>query len=466
MIGWDFDTRVKLERDDPAPGVPNDLGRLLNYAARKNKNLHVYMLRWDLAFMAVPFRGTTPMFLLNWIASKRMHFRLDSHHPDYACHHQKIAVIDDAMAFCGGIDMTSNRWDTPAHLDHDPRRVHPDGTPHGPWHDATVAVHGEIAQALGDLARQRWYLATGNRIEAPAPGKARWPEGLKAEFHDLDVAIARTEPQYDGQEEAHEIEALYLAAIAAAKTSIYLESQYFSGHKIAHAVLDRLAEPNGPEVVIVNPLRAEGWLEEEAMGTARAVLLEKLQRADHNHRLRFYSPATEEGAPIYVHAKILAVDDILLRVGSSNINNRSMGLDTECDLALEARDDNPQAEDVRRAILRVRDALIAEHLGMKRDAFRAVLDAHGGSLVRTLDQLVKPEGRSLRPFTPPHLSPDERKLGETHALDPSKPEAMDKMFVKMMRVFTPRHFVAAGASVLALAGAVTLDLRRARYKPR
>ncbi len=99
---------------------------------------------------------------------------------------------------------------------------------------------------------------------------------------------------------------------------------------------------------------------------------------------------------------------------------------------------------------------------MERDAFRETLDAQDGSLIRTLDQLVRPTGRSLRPFTPPHLTPEERELGETHALDPSKPEAMDKMFVKVLRVFTKRHFAAATASVLAFVGAIALDWRRVR----
>ena len=45
---------------------------------------------------------------------------------------------------------------------------------------------------------------------------------------------------------------------------------------------------------------------------------------------------TDGGAPIYVHSKVLVVDDRLLRIGSSNINNRSMGFDSECDVAIEA----------------------------------------------------------------------------------------------------------------------------------
>ena len=395
LIGWDFTTNVRLDRDDPTSGVPNTLGRLLNYAVARNKRLQIYVLRWDLAFLRAPFRGTTPLFLLELIAHPRLHFHLDSHHPAEGCHHQKIAVIDDAVAFCGGIDITVGRWDTPAHLDHDPRRVYPDETPHGPWHDATTAVHGDAAKALGELARHRWFLGEGERIEPPPPGQVRWPEGLHAEFRDVDVAIARTEPRYDGQPEVHEIEALYLAAIRAARRCIYLESQYFSASIIANAVLDRLRERNGPEVVVVNPHEMEGWLEEETMGSSRAVLVERLRAADHENRFRIYTPVTEEGRDIYVHAKVLVVDDALLRVGSSNINNRSLGLDTECDLAVEARPGQPHVAKVRHAILQVRDALLAEHLGVEKDELRRVIESRGGSVIGAIDQLIRPRGRRL-----------------------------------------------------------------------
>lgn len=457
LIGWDFDTRIKLDRDRPEPGIPNTLGHLLQYVVHHNKNLHVHVLRWDLAFLEVPFRGTTPLFIVNWLASPRLHLKLDSHHPEEACHHQKIAVIDDALAFCGGIDITLNRWDTPEHLDQDPRRTHPDGTPHGPWHDVTTAVDGDAARALGDLARKRWYLATHHQIEPPPPGQIRWPDHLEAQFHDVDIAIARTEPAYGEQRQAHEIEALYLAAIAAAERTIYLESQYFSGHRIAHAIAARLAEPHGPEIVVVNPRRAEGFLEEEAMGSARAVLLEHCRRLDRHHRLRFYTPVTESRKDIYVHAKVLVIDDQLLRVGSSNINNRSMGLDTECDLAIEAKPNRP---DTRRAILEVRDSLIAEHLGVSRATFDRALRSHRGSLTRALDQLVRRRGRSLKPFTPPKLTRTERRLGESHALDPSHPEPMDETFVETLRVITPKSAILPAAAALALGAALALDRRR------
>jgi phospholipase D1/2 len=450
MVGWDFNTSIDLERDGRHdPSVPNVLGEFLTYAVKRNRNLHVHLLRWDMAFLKMPWRGTTPFVLLNWLTSKRIHFRLDSSHPSGACHHQKIVVIDDALAFCGGIDVTMHRWDTPEHRDDDPRRHEANGALYGPWHDATTAVEGEIARALGDLARERWLAATGETLEPPPKVEPRWPGMLEPAFHDVEVAIARTwpehqEPNKSSVPEAREIENLYLAAIAAARQAIYLESQYFAAPKISAAIAARLGEPDGPEIIIVNPKRADGWLEEEAMGSARAVLLGKLQHADPYGRLRFVTPVTEGGADIYVHAKILVIDDWLLRVGSSNINNRSMGLDTECDLAVEASSGNAGAEnavsgndrpDVRAAILAVRDALFAEHLGVSVQMLRTTLD-ETGSMTAAFDRLAKSSGRTLKPFEIPELNDVERSLVKSSALDPDAPEKMAANFIKALRLIT------------------------------
>ena len=454
LIGWDFDTRIELDRERPDPDVPNQLGELLSHVVRRNPELHVFVLRWDLAFLKMPLRGVTPLFILDWMTSRRLHFSLDEHHPKGACHHQKILVIDDAIAFCGGIDITLGRWDTPAHQDRNPRRVKPNGEPHKPWHDVTTAVDGEAAQALGELARARWLAATGRRLPVPPAGRLQWPDTLRAEFRDVEVGIARTQPRYEAQNEVREIEALYLSAIASAERCIYLESQYFSSHRVSGALQKRLSEANGPEIVIVNPRQAEGWLSEKVMGSARALLLGRLRDADRYGRLRFYTPVTEGGYDIYVHAKVLVIDDTLLRVGSSNINNRSMGVDTECDLAIEAPSGDPAGHATSQAILRVRDTLLSEHLGVDRHELRRTLNESDGSLVKSLDRLVRPTGRTLVPFQPPELSQAERVLARTNLLDPEHAEGMDKTFERTLRVLTPWRGVGLAFAGVALGGAV------------
>jgi phospholipase D1/2 len=445
MVGWDFHTGIKLERDgDATPGVPNTLGDFLSFVVKRNPALHVHVLRWDLAFMKMPMRGTTPLVLLNWLTSRRIHFRLDGNHPAGGCHHQKIVVIDDRLAFCGGIDTTVGRWDTGAHVDDDPRRDEPDGKRHGPWHDVTTAVDGDAARALGDLARMRWHAATGHTLQPPPASAAiPWPASLEPRVRDVMVGIARTWPKTAEMPETREIEALYLAAIAAARHTIYLESQYFAAPRIAAAIATRLAEPDSPEIIIINPKRADGWLEEEAMGSARALLLRDLNRLDHAGHLRFATPVTEGDADIYVHAKVLIIDDTLLRVGSSNINNRSMGIDTECDLAIEVPPDGADRPDLRAAILDVRDNLLAEHLGTTVEIIRHAIAAHG-SLIRAYDALLPTAGRRLAPFHAPPINDLEAKIAKSGVLDPDSVEAMAPNFLRALRLINkprPKHLL-------------------------
>jgi phospholipase D1/2 len=462
MIGWDFDTRIALDPDADDPEVPDKLGQFLNYVVRRRRGVEIFVLRWDLSFLKMPFRGTTPLFVLDWMTSRRLHFRLDSQHPPEACHHQKIVVVDDMLAVCGGIDMTVDRWDTPDHPDRDSHRVRPSGEPYGPWHDTTMVVEGDVASRLGELARDRWFRATGNRIGPPPPRDPIWPLQLQVDFRGVDVAIARTIPEYDGVPEVREIEALYLAAIAAAKHTIYIETQYFSSSRVADALASRLAEDSGPEVIVINPRRAAGWLEEKAMGSARALFVERLRKADRNDRFRFFCPVTENGRDIYVHAKVMVIDDVLLRVGSSNLNNRSMGLDTECDLAIEAGVGGDAA--TKKAIIGVRDRLVAEHLGAEADVLRDAIAAGDGSLVDAVDKLRRDKGRSLRPFIPPQLSEVDKLIAETELLNSDQPESMSKAFMRTMNALpTPgwRAWTVA-AAVLGVGVSVLLWNRQRR----
>jgi len=95
---------------------------------------------------------------------------------------------------------------------------------------------------------------------------------------------------------------------------------------------------------------------------------------------------------VMVHSKLMIVDDVLLHVGSANLNNRSIGLDTECDLAIEAR---TQGE--RSAIERLRNRLLGHHCGVAADAVAASL-TQTGSLVRTALTL-RAAGHYLAPVT-------------------------------------------------------------------
>ena len=129
---------------------------------------------FDLAkSIGLGLRASTPVGLL----------RLDAAYPPGASHHHKIVVVDDCLAFCGGIDMTSNRWDTPAHLDDDPRRIGPTGQAYGAWHDTIMAVEGPAATAVGELARERCHHDAAAAAQRLNPANQSCP--LKVEGKDV-----------------------------------------------------------------------------------------------------------------------------------------------------------------------------------------------------------------------------------------------------------------------------------------
>ena len=425
LIGWDFDTRICLDYDAD-DGAPAELGAFLSWLPKNRPGLNVHILKWDMGAIKLLGRGTTVLRLVRWAASNQIHFKLDGAHATGASHHHKICVIDDALAFCGGIDMTGSRWDTREHRDGDEHRKRPTTRrPYDPWHDATMAVDGDVAAALGDHARGRWREAGGKSIRAPRRKSDPWPPELDAQFNDVDIAIARTRAAFDGHDCIREIEALYLAMIRRAKRFVYAENQYFASRAIADAIEERLAEPDGPEFVIVNPKSGQGWLDEEAMSPARAELFRRLQKADKHGRFRIFTPVTAKGEDIYVHSKITIVDDEMLRVGSANMNNRSLGLDSECDLLIDATRRRNAAAAANIAALRT--DLLAEHLAASSDAIEGRM-AKTGSLIATIESFARGRGRGLVPFVPPKPNKIERELARNEALDPeSAGEAFEPM---------------------------------------
>ena len=397
LIGWDFDFEIEMlpgESDEEglAPdGLPNALGEFVRAAVRSPAAPEIYMLKWNGAVLLAPGR-IAPGLAMQVLSDDRIHFALDGHHPFGACHHQKIVVVDDALAFCGGIDATEDRWDTSDHAPGDPRRVRKDGSPSQPWHDATTAMTGPVAEALGEFARTRWHRATGETLEDPAPRDedVAWPESVPVAMRGVDVGIARTDPPYDGEEMIAEIERLYLDAIGAAREVLYLESQYLSGESICAALEARLREEGGPEIVVLNPQAAQAALEDAAMHVLRGRMIERLEAADRGGRFRIYHPVNAAEEPIYVHAKVLIADDRHLHIGSSNLDDRSMGFDTECDVAIDAHD-----EETARAIAAFRLKLVGEHLGAAPEAVERAW-AEAGTLIGAIEALNPERGRGLR----------------------------------------------------------------------
>lgn len=425
IVGWDIDSRTRLVHDDALPDeTPVTLFDCLAAAVRRHRRLHAYVLDWDYATLYGLGREWLPIFKMNWSAPRRMHFHLDDHHPFGSSRHQKIVVIDDTVAFVGGLDLTKCRWDTPEHRPDDPRRVGPGGEPYPPFHDVQMMVDGPAAATLGQLVRERWWRATGQRLDAPGDCDGDpWPKFVTPDLTDVDVAIARTEPRYDGQEPVQEIRQLYLDAIAGAHRHIYLENQYLTSEVIGEALATRLSEPDGPEIVLVGPRQTDGWLTQNTMDMLRARLLQRLRRNEHHERLRACYPdvAGLKDTCVNVHAKLAVFDDECLLVGSANLNNRSLAIDSECNLALVARGE----ERISRAIARLRDRLVAEHLGVRPDDVAGIIAGEGSLIAAT--RLAGANGHSLREIddaVPPEI---DVLVPCAEIVDPEQPVSFEQL---------------------------------------
>ncbi|WP_142848805.1 VTT domain-containing protein [Telmatospirillum sp. J64-1] len=414
IIGWEIDSRTRLDRSTEADGT--EIGLLLDSLVRNRPGLDCRMLIWDSPLLYSLDREFLPEIKLDWLTHPHLRFRLDSDHPLVASHHQKLVVVDDKVAFCGGIDITARRWDCPEHRPDDRRRSDPGHPNYPPFHDLMMMVEGPVAAELGKIARQRWQRASGETPPpVPADCPSPWPdEKVAADLRAVQVAIALTSPAWDGNEEIRDVEALYLDMIKAARRFIYIENQYFVSRKIGKAIARRLWEDDPPEVVIVTPRRQENLVEQTAMGLERIRLCQRLKRLDRHDRLRVLWPEVA-GRALHVHSKLMIVDNAMVRIGSANLNNRSMGVDTECDLMIESCGDGR----IEKSVAGLLHRLLGEHLGASPQEVAQAIERKGG--LRGAIGALGHEERRLVPLenTPPPSAVD---LGAASLLvDPERP---------------------------------------------
>lgn len=432
IIGWDLDSRIRLRRGKVEQQEP--LGQFVDRLAREKPDLHIYLLEWDFAMLYSMERETLPVMSFGWQTHERVHFELDDDHPVGASHHQKIVVVDDRLAFVGGFDLASCRWDTCEHaLNHPERRDN--GESYGPFHDVQILVDGDVAKALADLARKRWQKVTGDELHViHGMEHDPWPKDLRPDLEQAEVAILRTRPEYEDNTEVREIETFYLDAINRAEASIYIENQYLTSHTICAALEKSLRKQDGPEIMLVLPRKCSGWLEEETMGALRQRLLKRLFQADEQKRLKICYPDRKglDDAIINVHSKVLIVDDELLTIGSANLSNRSMGFDTECNLALSAEGQSH----IQDAIDRFRNRLLAEHLGTTAEKVTTSLD-ETGELFKTIAALNNGE-RSLQELPRADNTSMTAALSASEIIDPERPIGIEQL-LDYLDVDTDHH---------------------------
>lgn len=430
FLNWAFEPGTVLEPMADRPRrEQQDIAAFLRQLSAERPELEIRILCWQSALPVAATQDFFPIKGRRAFAGTRVRFRLDGRLPNGACHHQKALIIDDALAFCGGGDIGPDRWDTAAHMDDDPRREKGrDGL--GTFdsrHEVMGLVDGAPAQHLGELFRERWRRATGETLPEPEPPQPTpqdgapdlWPERISAQFSGISAGIARSAAAWRGAPETRENERLHLAAFAAARRLIYLENQYFASPLMAEALAARLAEPDGPEVVLVSHRRSPSWFDHMTMDRTRSLFIRRLRRADVFGRLRTFYPVTPLGRTIIVHAKLSIIDDVMLRIGSANLNNRSTGFDTECDLVFEAA--GPGAATARARIGALTVRLIAHWLGTDEARVETAW-AEARSLGGALDRLRTEGLVRLRPLEPEPLGPLATFIAAFHLGDPLGPD--------------------------------------------
>ncbi|MBX3227318.1 MAG: phospholipase [Labilithrix sp.] len=408
LLGWQFDSDVQLLRgDDLPPGTaPEDvtLLRFLDRLCRERPELEARVLAWDHSVVFALEREVLQKLYFDAITCSRFEFRWDSTVPLGGSHHQKVAIVDGRIAFFGSQDICQSRWDDSTHRVDNELRISR-GDPHQPYHEVQVALTGAPVSSLIELFVARWYGATGERLDRTRlvdEGGEAMP-GLEfpitLPIPAARMGLARTVPEVPGRAPVQEVGALYVRAIEGAERLIYIESQYLTSCVVRDALISRMrnSERAKLDIVVVLPHKPEKLKEEVTVGVPQTSLLRLLQQeaAQYGHRLGLYNVvagAKDDGTPIYVyiHSKLMIVDDRYFIVGSANLTNRSMTIDSEIVAAYEAR---PHDRALVNALRRIRVRLLLEHTGERADV-RTLVRPEG--LVSRLDALAAEGTTRLR----------------------------------------------------------------------
>lgn len=401
IAGWQLDSRVRLLRGDDATSAGGEapLLEFLEECCRRCESLQVYILAWDFSVLYSLERESLQEIRFGWTSHERVHFHFDSVHPVGASHHHKFVVADDAVAFVGGMDVCADRWDRPQHEETCPERVNPRGKTYGPYHDVQAMVLGPAARAVTRSFRERWHRATGKALRLPR-GESLDPAELEAtlSIESRKVAFSRTVGKMISPpvEPVEEVRALYRDAIRRARSLIYMENQYFTSQAVVSALRERMTDRGLPslEVVLILPPDPGNMLERLALMALQSRYVESLGRLarEHGHQFGVYCVSAGDDW-VYIHSKVMIVDDRLLTVGTANTTNRSMGLDSEINLTWETTDPD---DALGRSLARARVALMGHLAGLPESEHEG-LRRHG-EIVSSLDRGAGDGSLRLRPY--------------------------------------------------------------------
>jgi phosphatidylserine/phosphatidylglycerophosphate/cardiolipin synthase-like enzyme/uncharacterized membrane protein YdjX (TVP38/TMEM64 family) len=436
IVGWDIDSRTQLvgSQKQPEDGFSPVFSEFLSELAASKSHLEIYLLLWDFSAVYAVEREAFPRLSLQWSTPPRVTLCMDGAVPFGSSQHQKLIVVDDALAFSGGLDLTIRRWDRSDHTPNNPERVDPSGPPYPPFHDVQMMVDGEAALALAQLVRRRWCHAHGTEPPVEPLGNP-WPTCIQPHFENVAIGIARTQPEYGAQKSVQEVQNLYLDSIERAEKSIYIENQFLTSMPVAECLAKRLRARQELEVLMVAPRTYDSWIISKTLGCERAEFYRTVKAAGGD-RVSLCYPRVEAGPDVantMVHSKVMIVDDRFLRIGSANLNNRSMGADTECDLAIEA-----SAATERKAITDVRNQLLADHCGVSEGKVAETLKIQG--LITAANSLAG-NGHRLCSLKEELASVESVPQVITEVVDPEKPLGTLYPWSKL------KHFLARGPAV-------------------
>ncbi|MEO6796823.1 MAG: phosphatidylserine/phosphatidylglycerophosphate/cardiolipin synthase family protein [Candidatus Dormibacter sp.] len=337
ITGWHVTPGFDLTRD----GKPTELRKLLIELAH---HVPVRVLVWAGAPLPLlrPWRGDVRKIKAELDAGNPIQCVLDPRERPMHCHHEKTIVIDDRVAFVGGIDLTSfngDRWDTPRH----PARGSIG------WHDVATRIAGPAVADVAANFALRWRAITGEALPVGPPPAAAGK---------VEVQVVRTMPDGMYPEKPHgdfRILESYLRALSGARRLIYLENQFLWSPEILAVLREKLAHAPSPDfrLLLLLPEKPNSG------GDDTRGQLGTLVQADAGHdRLLACTLVTrgdDRDWPVYVHAKVGIVDDHWMTIGSANLNEHSLFNDTEMNIVTHDAG----------LITRTRQRLWAEHLQRK-----------------------------------------------------------------------------------------------------
>jgi len=310
VTGWFFTPTFRMGDGGPT------LRELLADAAMR---VDVRVLAWAGAPLPLfhPDRGEVREMRDELTRGTGIQMQLDSRERPLHCHHEKVVLVDDRVAYVGGVDLTSlggNRLDSSSHE----RR-----TGVG-WHDAALRLEGPIVADVAEHFRLRWV--------GPLP-EPREPEPADG----VDAQLVRTVPEnvYDGLPRGEfTILESYVRALRGAERFVYLESQFLWSPELITILAGKLRDPPHPDfrVVVVLPANPNNG-KDDTRGQL-GVLVEAAKQGGGEERFLACTLFQPGGNSVYVHAKIGIVDDAWMTVGSANLNEHSLFNDTELNVVL------------------------------------------------------------------------------------------------------------------------------------